>query len=93
MARRIRVRKEFHGGGLMEADESLESSAWNAKRARTTRFRDFPRGRRGSGQSWIRTSEGVSQRIYSPPRLATSVSTQEKKGGVLYARARGAASD
>ena len=27
------------------------------------------------GQSWIRTSEGVSQRIYSPPRLATSVST------------------
>ena len=28
------------------------------------------------GQSWIRTSEGVSQRIYSPPRLATSVSTR-----------------
>ena len=27
------------------------------------------------GQNWIRTSEGVSQRIYSPPRLATSVST------------------
>lgn len=29
----------------------------------------------GGGQNWIRTSEGVSQRIYSPPRLATSVST------------------
>ena len=27
------------------------------------------------GQDWIRTSEGVSQRIYSPPRLATSVPT------------------
>ena len=31
--------------------------------------------REGGGQNWIRTSEGVSQRIYSPPRLATSVST------------------
>ena len=30
----------------------------------------------GNGQDWIRTSEGVSQRIYSPPRLATSVPTQ-----------------
>ena len=30
---------------------------------------------KGNGQNWIRTSEGVSQRIYSPPRLATSVST------------------
>ena len=29
----------------------------------------------GFGQDWIRTSEGVSQRIYSPPRLATSVPT------------------
>ena len=27
------------------------------------------------GPSWIRTSEGVSQQIYSLPRLATSVST------------------
>ncbi len=33
------------------------------------------------GQSWIRTSEGVSQRIYSPPRLATSVSTHPLWGG------------
>lgn len=30
----------------------------------------------GNGQDWIRTSEGVSQRIYSPPRLATSVPTR-----------------
>ena len=30
MARRIRVRKDFHGSSLMEADESLESSGWNA---------------------------------------------------------------
>src|SRR3954453_8949432 len=29
-----------------------------------------------NGQGWIRTSEGVSQRIYSPPRLATSVPTR-----------------
>jgi hypothetical protein len=31
---------------------------------------------RGNGQEWIRTTEGVSQRIYSPPRLATSVPTR-----------------
>jgi hypothetical protein len=31
---------------------------------------------RGTGQEWIRTTEGVSQRIYSPPRLATSVPTR-----------------
>ena len=36
----------------------------------------LPRFLRGSGQRWIRTIEGVSQRIYSPPRLATSVSTR-----------------
>ena len=30
----------------------------------------------GIGQEWIRTTEGVSQRIYSPPRLATSVPTR-----------------
>src|SRR5687767_7623688 len=35
-----------------------------------------------SGQSWIRTNEGVSQRIYSPPRLATSVSA--RGGGEAY---------
>ena len=32
--------------------------------------------RRRNGQEWIRTTEGVSQRIYSPPRLATSVPTR-----------------
>ena len=31
----------------------------------------------GSGRSWIRTSEGISQQIYSLPRLATSVSARE----------------
>ena len=30
----------------------------------------------GNGQDRIRTCEGVSQWIYSPPRLATSVPTQ-----------------
>ena len=30
------------------------------------------------GRSWIRTSEGVSQQIYSLPRLATSVSARER---------------
>ena len=29
-----------------------------------------------SGQRWIRTTEGVSQQIYSLPHLATLVSTQ-----------------
>ena len=32
-----------------------------------------------SGRSWIRTSEGVSQQIYSLPRLATSVSARKGK--------------
>ena len=36
----------------------------------------------GSGQRWIRTIEGVSQRIYSPPRLTTSVSTLSRRGAV-----------
>ena len=38
-------------------------------------------GKRGEevGRSWIRTSEGVSQQIYSLPRLATSVSARESK--------------
>ena len=45
---------------------------------------------RGSGQSWIRTSEGVSQRIYSPPRLTTSVSTLLVRSGVLIRAARAA---
>ena len=32
----------------------------------------------GNGQGWIRTSEGVSQQIYSLPRLATSVPTRNE---------------
>ena len=38
-------------------------------------------GKRGEevGRSWIRTSEGVSQQIYSLPRLATSVSARERE--------------
>src|SRR5204862_6977143 len=36
-----------------------------------------------SGQSWIRTNEGVSQRIYSPPRLATSVSARVPSGACV----------
>ena len=45
MARPIRVRKDFHGGGLMEADDSLESSAWNASAPGPLGFGD----RRGGG--------------------------------------------
>jgi hypothetical protein len=30
------------------------------------------------GQGWIRTSEGVSQQIYSLPRLAASVPTRNE---------------
>ena len=30
------------------------------------------------GQEWIRTIEGVSQQIYSLPRLATSVPTRKR---------------
>ena len=37
----------------------------------------MPRARESSGgQGWIRTSEGVSQWIYSPPRLATPEPTR-----------------
>gem|GEM_PF-234398 len=32
-----------------------------------------------NGQEWIRTTEGVSQRIYSPPRLAISEKTKHLK--------------
>jgi hypothetical protein len=38
------------------------------------------------GQNWIRTSEGVSQRIYSPPRLATSVSALSLVGSRVIRR-------
>ena len=40
----------------------------------------IPKGYWDGGQSRIRTCEGVSQRIYSPPRLATSVSTHITEG-------------
>ena len=40
-----------------------------------------------SGRSWIRTSEGISQQIYSLPRLATSVSARERE---RLAKKRGA---
>gem|GEM_PF-6224178 len=40
------------------------------------------------GQGWIRTSEGVSQWIYSPPRLATPEPTQKLRGLLLYPRFR-----
>ncbi len=33
-----------------------------------------PRGKKNGGRNWIRTSEGVSQQIYSLPPLATWVS-------------------
>jgi hypothetical protein len=33
------------------------------------------------GQGWIRTSEGVSQQIYSLPRLAASVPTRDGTRG------------
>src|SRR5579872_7096374 len=36
---------------------------------------------RVGGQRRIRTPEGVSQRVYSPPRLATSVSAQKTPKG------------
>jgi hypothetical protein len=32
----------------------------------------------GYGQGWIRTSEGISQQIYSLPRLAASVPTRNE---------------
>jgi hypothetical protein len=33
------------------------------------------------GQEWIRTTEGISQQIYSLPRLATSVPTRDGTRG------------
>ena len=53
--------------GLDDVDEALQPTM-------PRRRHPSPRGE-GSGQRWIRTIEGVSQRIYSPPRLTTSVST------------------
>ena len=45
------------------------------------------------GPGWIRTSEGVSQQIYSLPRLSTSVPTHillpEAAAGALYATVAG----
>src|SRR5580700_6447560 len=37
------------------------------------------------GQEWIRTTEGVSQQIYSLPRLATSVPTRDGIRGSPFA--------
>ena len=89
MARGFRVRKDFHGGEFGSASAPSKFCAvWQS----TASASGGLLRQRGSGQDWIRTSEGVSQRIYSPPRLATSVPTREK-GGALYARASGAASD
>src|SRR5437762_9385406 len=47
----------------------------------------FPR-RRNGGRNWIRTSEGVSQQIYSLPPLATWVSyhTTQRGGGLTKPR-------
>jgi hypothetical protein len=38
------------------------------------------------GQGWIRTIEGISQQIYSLPRLATSVPTPGKKRSKLHGK-------
>ena len=50
------------------------------------------------GPGWIRTSEGVSQQIYSLPRLATSVPTHDdhcyqSQHAALYARRAGLSND
>jgi hypothetical protein len=37
------------------------------------------------GQEWIRTTEGISQQIYSLPRLATSVPTRDRTRGFAVA--------
>ena len=67
----------------------IRGMGWNdpsrTPRLPTDRNPEDIRGNGGSGQNWIRTSEGVSQRIYSPPRLATSVSTLSRGvGGYTY---------
>ena len=62
--------------GLDDVDEALQPTM-------PRRRHPSPRGE-GSGQRWIRTIEGVSQRIYSPPRLSTSVSTRFGEGCRAY---------
>ena len=47
-------------------------SAWKANALSTELLPQF------SGQRWIRTTEGVSQQIYSLPHLATLVFAPEK---------------
>ena len=61
----------------VKVNESLVTGGWLAPAERgPTEDRDLERK---SGRSWIRTSEGVSQQIYSLPRLATSVSARERE--------------
>ena len=49
------------------------------------RSSELARWRVKYGQEWIRTTEGVSQQIYSLPRLATSVPTRDGIRGSPFA--------
>ncbi len=75
------------GGGLGQTEGKLDPFVFHHRgheRLVADVGRDGKRGKgamgkRGEevGRSWIRTSEGVSQQIYSLPRLATSVSARK----------------
>ena len=77
------------GGGLGQTEGKLDPFFFHPcghKRLVADVGRDGKRGKgamgkRGEevGRSWIRTSEGVSQQIYSLPRLATSVSARKRE--------------
>ena len=57
-------------------DSNPRPPAWKASALSTELFPHFSGlqpARSGSGQRWIRTTEGVSQQIYSLPHLATLV--------------------
>ena len=63
-------RQERKGHERLVADVGKDGKRWKGV---------VGKRREEVGRSWIRTSEGVSQQIYSLPRLATSVSARERK--------------
>ena len=62
--------QEGDGHERLVADVGQNGKMWK---------RTMGKRREEVGRSWIRTSEGVSQQIYSLPRLATSVSARERE--------------
>ena len=74
-AREKRDRPAAVGAATAAAADTVAVAKVAAREEATDEFANNGSGR-VFGQGWIRTSEGVSQQIYSLPRLATSVPTR-----------------